>query len=103
MTTYRQDKAGGVADEELLRLARKGLPIRPELGDDEREIPDRIETESDGRIALCSRMGSDLIEFRYCGPNNRAGLHAALLVLAGEVDLQTLLDARAAPAEGAGK
>jgi hypothetical protein len=75
-----------VTDAELLRLARKAWPDRGVTV--ERYNWGCLAEDSDGLLL-------------YHDDDSR--FHAALLVLAGEVDLQALLDARAAPAEGASR
>ena len=94
MTTSRQDKAGAVADDELLRLARKAWPG---------EAPTTACVE--GPAAVVRDVDGYTLVHLLGNGEARAlqALHAALLVLAGEVDLQALLDARSAPAEGTGK
>lgn len=84
MTTSRRDKAGGVADVELLRLARKAWPDESRLA---------VENVDDCCVAIADGYGVDQALIQY-HDRAREALHAALAVLAGEVDLQALLDAR---------
>lgn len=78
--------------EELLRLARKALPSRPEFGEDERDVPGSLVEDDCDPLELSSEMGSPIIVFRRSHPRNREALHAALLVLSGELDVAELLE-----------
>lgn len=78
-----------VTDSELLRLARKAFPPRPEMGEDERDVPESID-ETRFRLELSSATGAAIIEFQDKRPLAREALHAALLVLAGELDVDAL-------------
>jgi hypothetical protein len=85
-STDKAAEAGGVTDGELLRLARKAWPgSRPHL-------------LNVHEMLMCdSTSGAIRVGANDNNPRHRAAIHAALLVLAGEVDLQAVLDA----AEGA--
>ena len=75
--------------EELLRLARKAWPdttLSVEFADDGTVYVHEV-TALEGYFI-------DTLFMLEASDNARAALHAALLVLAGEVDLQALLDAR---------
>lgn len=83
MTTSRQDKADAT-DDELLRLARKcDGTDQVECAEDQYAIGVYVEHTRDPLLLL-----------HTASQRRRAALHAALLVLAGEVDLQAVLGAR---------
>jgi len=88
--------AGGVADEELLRLARKAWPDSEE--DPPFNLKYGVSADEETHWIYCRLSDNTMYRLLDVVHEQRAcaALHAALLVLAGEVDLQALLDARAA-------
>ena len=84
-----------VANEELLRLARKAFPLTDW---------DALPLSDSGKVIRLTGAVTNRLKVIHLAPGReeeiakqRAALHAALLVLAGELDIEALTSLRAHP------